>query len=191
MRKFIQVALFFFLIFIIFFFNKKYISLNDNDTIKQIIPDNQEIVENDTNLVKNLKYEVHFDKKKSYIITSEFSELINSINGEILKMKSVIATIINEKKIPIVIYADEAEYNNMDLITKFKDNVSVSYKDNKIFSDKLELNIKNNQARIYENARIIGDEGSILTDNIIINLKSEKIDIYMNNKEDNVNIIKN
>tara|TARA_B100001057_G_scaffold473225_1_gene537400 strand:- start:4278 stop:4853 length:576 start_codon:yes stop_codon:yes gene_type:complete len=191
MKKIVQFTLFFSVVLALFFFNKKYFSENDKSIVEPIKSDNQLEEVSENNLIKNLKYEINLDQEKNYIITSELSEIVKFNNDEIVKMKIVNAIIIDEKKIPLIIKSDNAEYNNFNFNTKFRNNVSIEYMNNRIFSDKLDLDIKNNIAKIYENVRYIGNDGTIASDNIKVNLNTKKIDIYMNNELDDVKVKKN
>ena len=191
MKKIVQFTLFFSVVLALFFFNKKYFSENDKSIVEPIKSDNQLEEVSENNLIKNLKYEINLDQEKNYIITSELSEIVKFNNDEVVKMKIVNAIIIDEKKIPLIIKSDNAEYNNFNFNTKFRNNVSIEYMNNRIFSDKLDLDIKNNIAKIYENVRYIGNDGTIASDNIKVNLNTKKIDIYMNNELDDVKVKKN
>tara|TARA_Y100001958_G_C21086815_1_gene441288 strand:- start:3 stop:578 length:576 start_codon:yes stop_codon:yes gene_type:complete len=191
MKKIVQLTLFFSVVLALIIFNKQYFSEDNKNTVEPLISDNQLEQVSENNLIKNLKYEINLDQEKNYIITSELSEIINFNNDEIVKMKTVNAIIIDEKKIPLIIKSDNAEYNNFNFNTKFRSNVSIEYMNNRIFSDKLDLDIKNNIAKIYENVRYIGNNGTITSDNIKVNLNTKKIDIYMNNEVDEVKVKKN
>ena len=136
-----------------------------------------------------MKYEINLDQKK-IILSAKLSEIINFNNNEIVKW-NLNAIITDEKKIPLLIKSDNAEYNNFNFNTKFRDNVSIEYMNNKIFSDKLDLDIKNSIAKIYENVRYEGYNVTINFDNLKFDLKTKKIDIYMNSEKDDVKIEKN
>lgn len=191
MKRIVQFSLFFIVILTLFFFNKLYLSKNNKIIVKSDNLNDQIISKTENNLIKNLKYEVNLDQNKQYIITSDLSELINSNNSEIIKMQKVKALIIDQNRIPLIIKSDNADYNNDNYSTKFRNNVSIEYMNNKIFSDKADLDFENNIAKIFENVRYEGSQGSILSDNIKINLITKKIDIYMNNENDKVQLNKN
>ena len=191
MKRIVQFSLFFIVILTLFFFNKLYLSKNNKIIVKSDNLNDQIISKTENNLIKNLKYEVNLDQNKQYIITSDLSELINSNNSEIIKMQKVKALIIDQNRIPLIIKSDNADYNNDNYSTKFRNNVSIEYMNNKIFSDKADLDFENNIAKIFENVRYEGSQGSILSDNIKINLIKKKIDIYMDNENDKVQLNKN
>ena len=191
MKRIIQLSLLIVVVSTLFFFNKIYLSKSKKTIVESESLNDQLVLQTENNLIKNLKYEVKLDKNKQYIITSDLSELINTNNFEIIKMQKVTALIIDKNKIPLIIKSDNADYNNLNYSTQFRNNVSVEYLNNKIFSDKANLDFENNIAKIFENVRYEGSQGSIISDNIKINLISKKIDIYMDNENDKVELNKN
>jgi len=171
-------------LFSVFFFNKKYFSKNNKPTIQanSIKSQLEEQIENKNSLIKNLKYEIVLDKNRQYIISADLSEIININEDEIIKMQKVRGILIsNEDKLPILITSDTAEYDNENHNTKFRNNVIITFLNNKITANKIDLNLEGYVAKIYENVKYYGDYGTIKTDNIKINLKNKNIDIYMNN----------
>tara|TARA_B100001057_G_scaffold448163_1_gene488274 strand:- start:5579 stop:6085 length:507 start_codon:yes stop_codon:yes gene_type:complete len=162
----------------------------DNSNVVTFPKDDKFVVENTNNQIKDLKYEINLDKNNQYIITSDFSELINSNEYEIVKMQGVEAIFLENGKIPILIKADSADYNNENYSTNFENNVSIEYMNNKIFSNKLNLDFENNKIKIFENVLYEGELGIMKSDNIVINLTTKKIDINMDDENKNVELIK-
>ena len=191
MKKITQLILFIFVIFALFLFNKIYLSKDDKIITQLVVPDDQLAQQSKNNLIKNLKYVVNLDQNNQYIITSDLSELINDNNNEFVKMQNVKAIIIDKNKESFIIKSDIADYNNSNYSTKFRNNVSIEYMNNRIFSDKLDLNFENNEAKIFDNVKYEGLYGTITSDNILINLISKKVDLYMNNENDKVKLNKN
>jgi len=191
MKKITQLILFIFVIFALFLFNKIYLSKDDKIITQLVVPDDQLAQQSKNNLIKNLKYVVNLDQNNQYIITSDLSELINNNNNEFVKMQNVKAIIIDKNKESFIIKSDIADYNNSNYSTKFRNNVSIEYMNNRIFSDKLDLNFENNEAKIFDNVKYEGLYGTITSDNILINLISKKVDLYMNNENDKVQLNKN
>tara|TARA_B100000902_G_scaffold310748_1_gene300435 strand:+ start:2051 stop:2626 length:576 start_codon:yes stop_codon:yes gene_type:complete len=191
MKKITQLILFIFVIFALFLFNKIYLSKDDKIITQLVVPDDQLVQQSKNNLIKNLKYVVNLDQNNQYIITSDLSELINDNNNELVKMQNVKAIIIDKNKESFIIKSDIADYNNSNYSTKFRNNVSIEYMNNRIFSDKLDLNFENNEAKIFDNVKYEGLYGTITSDNILINLISKKVDLYMNNENDKVQLNKN
>ena len=191
MKNFIQLSLICILaISSYFFYNTYLVKKEDNSNVVTFPKDDKFVVENTNNQIKDLKYEINLDKNNQYIITSDFSELINSNEYEIVKMQGVEAVFLENGKIPILIKADNADYNNENYSTNFENNVSIEYMNNKIFSNKLNLDFKNNKIKIFENVLYEGELGKMMSDNIVINLTTKKIDINMNDENNNVELIK-
>ncbi len=186
-KKFIQLFLFFLLILISFFFYKKYfspseISQNQDKTKKEIL------IENENNLIKNLRYNVQFDNNTQYTITAELSEIFYKDDIEFVKMQTVFAKFVNEENIPLIIESDSAIYNNSNYNTEFSKNVKVSYLDNKITSKNLNLNFEENIVTIYNDVIYDGMQGLLKADNVIINLINKEMKIFMNELKNKVEI---
>lgn len=190
MKKILQIALVCFVVFTLIIFNKKYFPEQKKNSESYNITDKKIDKINENNLIKNLRYEINIDQKTNYTITSDLSEIINLDDVEFVKMKTVNAKIIDGKKTPLLIKSDDAQYNNGNYNTKFKNNVLIEYMNNKIFSDYLDLDVNNNLIKIYGNVRYFGNNGTINSDLIKINLITKEIDILMNNNIKNVKVDK-
>lgn len=190
MKNIIQFSLVCIIGISLYFFYNTYLAKDVTSSIETLPADNEFLPKNTNNQIKNLRYEVNLDNNNQYIITSNFSELINSNEYEIVKMQGVEAIFIEKEKIPILIKSDNADYNNENYNTEFKNNVLIEYMDSKIFSDKLNIDFKKNKIRIFENVLYEGDHGKMKTDNIVINLTTKEIDISMQNENKNVELIK-
>lgn len=144
--------------------------------------------ESQSNLIKNLMYDVKFEDNSQYSISSDLSEITYSANDEIVNMQGVIAKIIDENNLSFTIVSNYAVFNNNTYETLFTKNVKITYLDNEIFSQKLLLNFDENIVTISENVLYEGLQGLIQTDNIRINLKSKNVEIFMNNSKNKVKI---
>ena len=144
--------------------------------------------ESQSNLIKNLMYDVKFEDNSQYSISSDLSEITYSANDEIVNMQGVIAKIIDENNLSFTIVSNYAVFNNNTYETLFTKNVKITYLDNEIFSQKLLLNFDENIVTISENVLYEGLQGLIQTDNIRINLKSKNVKIFMNNSKNKVKI---
>ena len=190
MKNLIQLSLICLVIISSYVFYKKYLAKNGQN-IKEIASINNDFIEkSENNQIKNLKYEINLNENNRYIITSVFSELISSNDHEIVKMQIVKAKFLDEKQLPLLIKADNANYNNQNYNTNFSNNISIEYMNNKIFSDKLDLDFENNIIKIYENVTYESELGMIKSDNILINLITKEIDIHMNNEDKTVELTK-
>ena len=143
------------------------------------------------NLIENLKYEVNLGNGIKYFISSNYSEIINQDNDELINMISVISKIFENDSILLEINSDTAIYNNRNYDSIFKNNVKISYFNNLMFADQMKLNFKDSLIEISGNVIYEGPLGSIKTDNIEINILTKKINIFMKNKKNNVKVISN
>tara|TARA_B100001057_G_scaffold436121_1_gene466944 strand:- start:779 stop:1357 length:579 start_codon:yes stop_codon:yes gene_type:complete len=190
MKKILQLSLLGLLILTSYFFYIYFLKINEPSRSK-----NELKIKNDTlsdaqnNLIKNLKYEVKFDNKTQYIITSELSELIYEDDIEIVKMQKVTAQFIDQSNLPLIVKSDFANYNNSNYNTKFYNNVVINYDNNSINSENLDLNFTENIAKIYNNVVYDGLNGLAKTDNIKINLITKKVNIFMNDTKKKVELI--
>ena len=189
MKKIIQLFLFLFLIVVTIIFYKTYFSKDDVVEKKLIEKIDDLKIENENNLIKNLKYDVRLDNNKQYIITANLSELTYEDGKEIVKMEKVIGIFVDKDNVPITITSNYAIYNNSTYDTNFYGDVKVQYIDNIILSDKLDLSFVNNSVLIYNNVNYEGFQGSMKTDNIKIDLVTKNIEIYMNDKVEKIQVI--
>ena len=191
MKKIIQLFLLSILILISIFFYNKYFFSSKTQKIKVIKQNDQSSLEDQNNLIKNLKYNVKFDNNTEYFITADFSELTEDEGDEIVKMQVVLASFIDENSVPLKISSDIAIYNNSTYDTKFEKNVMIEYKENIIKSENLDLDFSENIVTIYGDVIYEGNQGKIFTDNVVINLLKKNIEIFMDNTNKKVNILSN
>ena len=172
---------------ICFFFYKKYFTTKE-DIAEDISKDQIENTENPNNLIKNLKYDVKFENRTQYTITSNLSEITYQDEDEIVLMQTVKAIFKDKDDSILEIISDKAEFNNSTYNTDFSNNVKITYLDNSIQSEKLLLNFEENVVTISDNIIYEGIQGLMKTDNIKIDLISRSIEVFMNNKKDKVEI---
>ena len=183
----IQIILFFLILLICFFFYKKYFTTKE-DIAEDISKDQIENTENPNNLIKNLKYDVKFENRTQYTITSNLSEITYQDGEEIVLMQTVKAIFKDKDDSILEIISDKAEFNNSTYNTDFSNNVKITYLDNSIQSEKLLLNFEENVVTISDNIIYEGIQGLMKTDNIKIDLISKSVEVFMNNKTDKVEI---
>ena len=183
----IQIILFFLILLICFFFYKKYFTTKE-DIAEDISKDQIENTENPNNLIKNLKYDVKFENRTQYTITSNLSEITYQDGEEIVLMQTVKAIFKDKDDSILEIIPDKAEFTNSTYNTDFSNNVKITYLDNSIQSEKLLLNFEENVVTISDNIIYEGIQGLMKTDNIKIDLISKSIEVFMNNKKDKVEI---
>ena len=189
MKKFIQFFLFLLIIIICVFINQTYFKKNEiKKNVLEIEQDNS-LINDENNLIKNLKYEIKFDNNTQYIITAELSEITYNEGVEIVKMQKVKAKFIDERKKILSIVSNEAIYNNSTYNTRFKNNINISYMQNSINSKNLDLDFQNNIVSIYNNVIYKGPESEIKADNVKIDLISKKTTISMDNSGKKVEVV--
>lgn len=186
MKRYIQLFLFFLILIISIIFYKYYFTDEKNSNTVDLIIGEETSVENENNIIKNLKYDIKLNNKSEYIITSEVSEITTENNIEIVLMKVVKAIFIDTNNSILTITSDEAEFNSSIYDTKFKKNVKVTYLDHTISSEKLDLNLSKNNVIIHDNAVYQGLQGDIKADNMILDLITNNIEIFMNSPKNKV-----
>lgn len=162
---------------------KEDIIIRDN-TVQQ----KPEDLNNSSNLIKNLKYDVKFENNTQYSISSELSEILYIDQNEIVLMQEVIAIFIDKEGSKLKISSNNAEYNNSSYNTVFENDVKIVYMDHIIKSEKLFLDFEKNFIIISDNIVYEGLQGLVKADNIEINLITKSINIFMNNNQDKIEI---
>ena len=190
MKKLFQLLLSLILILMSFIFYNHYFNKKDLKKVDDNI-ENQSLIENENNLIKNLKYNVKFDNNSQYFITSELSELIYEDNVETVKMQNVTAKFTDENNTLLTIKSKEAIYNNNTYDTKFSQDITINYMQNLITSDDLYLNFTNNIVTIYNNVVYEGLQGKLKADNVVLDLVTKNIEIFMNDSSNKVSGISN
>ena len=184
-KKIIQLLLFLILIIISIIFYLNYFQKNSQTkSVKKI----EIFIENESNIIKNLRYNVNFDNNTEYFITAELSEIFYKEDSEFVKMQIVTAKFIDKDNLPLTIESDKAIYDNNNYNTKFSDNVKITYMGNIIMSEFLELNFEENIITIRNNVVYEGIQGHLKSDNIMINLITKKTEIFMNDDKDKIKI---
>ena len=185
-KKIIQICLVILLIFISIIFYKTYFQKNSQTKSSE---KNEEVfIENESNLIKNLRYNVNFDDNTKYLITAELSEIFYKDESEFVKMQLVTAKFTDQDNLALAIKSDNAIYDNNSYNTKFSKNVKITYLGNIITSEYLELNFEENIVTIQNNVVYEGIQGHLKSDNIVINLITKKTEIFMNDDKDKIKI---
>ena len=183
----LQVLLLISILIICFVFYNKYF-LEEKSVDIEV--SQKKIVDNEStnNLIKNLKYDVQFENKTQYTITSDLSEITYVDNQEVVRMQIVSAIFKDENGSILKIKSNEAIFNNSNYNTTFKKGVDITYLDHIIKSEKLLLNFDENIVTISDNIIYEGIQGLMKTDNITINLLTKDVEIFMNDNKDKVEI---
>ena len=189
MKKIIKLSLFLLIIITSTIFYRYFFLENEKSSLDIEIPNEQVVENSESNIIKNLKYEVKLADQNKYIITSELSEITEKNGPEIVIMKIATAVFLDKKNIPLKVTSDIAEYNNETHKTNFSQNVRIEYLNNIILADKMDFDFVNNLVKIYQNVEYKGLKGNISTDNIEIDLITKQIKIYMDNTNNNVKVV--
>ncbi len=186
-KKIIQILLILLLLILsIFFYNKLFKSKEIKINSTEISETN---LENKSNLIQNLKYEVNFKDNKKYKITAKESEITENDGIEIVYMENVIAIFVDEKNTVLEIKSDNAVFNSSNYNTSFTNNIEISYLKNKLNSNKLILDFEKSIVTISDNIVYDGLKGIGKADNIKIDLISNSVEIFMNEKGEKIELI--
>ena len=190
-RILIQLSILLLIFLSIIIFYNKYLKVVKDSTglIKDKDIENQSLPKNDLNLIYNLNYNSKDIENNQYFINSD-SGTMSENNSEFM-MNIVNAKIILNDKTEIIIYSDNAIYNNMTYYTKFYGNVVAKYGVNTINSQSLDLNFEENLATIYDDVLFENLDSKIKTDRVEFDLKTKNILVLMNDKSKKVNITSN
>ena len=190
-RILIQLSILLLIFLSVIIFYNKYLKVGKEPAklIKNKDIENQNLSKNDSNLIYNLNYNSKDIENNQYFINSD-SGTMSENNSEFM-MNIVNAKIILNDKTEIIIYSDNAIYNNMTYYTKFYGNVVAKYGVNTINSQSLDLNFEENLATVYDNVLFENLDSRIKTDRVEFDLKTKNILVLMNDKKNMVNVTSN
>ena len=195
MKNLIKIFLLFVVILLITLFYQKYLVKKPDDSkLKENIENSNQTTKKDvlsnSNLIKNLNYEIILDNSYRYIINSELSEVTYKSDFENVKMTNVEAIIANKENTFIIINSDSANYDSLSHNTIFKKNVQIQYINNIIQCDKIFLNFVDQFIMIEDNIKYNNGTEYLTADIIKINLLTKKIEIFMKDKNNEIQIYK-
>ena len=167
---------------------KKLDSKNDENAMKN------EKKKVDTKTIKNLVKDVEYtsvDEKgnKFYLLAN--SAKSNPNNNDILDLDNVRGKITSDKRDTIYIVSDYAQYDTINLNSKFYENVIINYQDKEINCLNFDINMDTNKAVAYNDV-IITDPKSIMKAGIVeFDLKTKDIVINPENTDSDIKVITN
>ena len=148
----------------------------------------------DTKIIKNLVKDVEYtsvDEKGNRFYLLANSGKSNPVNKDILDLDNVRGEITSDKRDTIYIVSDYAQYNTINLNSKFYENVIINYQDKKINCLNFDINMDTNKAIAYNDV-IITDPKSIMRAGIVeFDLKTKNIDINPENTTSDIKVITN
>jgi hypothetical protein len=159
---------------------KKSIEKKEKNSQKKIIK----------NLVKDVEY-ISVDQKgnKFYLLANSGKSNID--NNDILDLINVRGKITSDLRDTIYIVSDFAQYNSINLNSKFYENVIINYQDKQINCINFDINMDTNKAVAYNNV-IITDPKSVMKAGIVeFDLKTKDININPSEINKEIKVITN
>ena len=142
------------------------------------------------NLVKDVEY-ISMDNRgnKFYLLATTGKS--NSKNNNILDLENVRGNIKSDTRDTIYIVSDYAQYNSINLNSKFYENVIINYQDKEITCINFDINMETNMAIAYNDV-VITDTKSIMKAGIVeFDLKTKNININPETSTSQIEVIAN
>ena len=154
------------------------------------LPNEQNIIlENNSNLIKDVTYSAKDINGNEYIVKAKEGRISES-NKEIIFLRDIKALVILIDGSHVNIIAKYADYNLLNYDTVFKEDVTLDYLDNKLKANYLEFSLQKNLILMSENIIFNNPENIIKADVLEIDIRNKDTKIYMYNKDKKVNIKK-
>ena len=142
------------------------------------------------NLVKDVEY-ISIDNRgnKFYLLATTGKSNIK--NNNILDLENVRGNIKSDKRDTIYIVSDYAQYNSINLNSKFYENVIINYQDKEITCINFDINMETNMAIAYNDV-VITDTKSMMKAGIVeFDLKTKNININPEISTSQIEVIAN
>ena len=169
--------------------------VKDNES--EIIKENEDIKKKkeikdtkNNNLLKDVEY-TSVDQKgnKFYLLATSAKSSID--NKDVLDLENVRGKITSDVRDTIFIVSDYAQYNTINLNSKFKENVIIDYQNKQITCINFDINMETNKAIAYNDV-IITDPNSVIVAGVVeFDLETKDIDIKPENSISEVVVITN
>ena len=189
-KTLIQIFLIFTTLLITLFFFYKYFYQTSNQLQleqNEIIIEKSPLKENVNNVIEDLSFENIDMNGNKFKIDSKFGEI--SVDEEnSVKLIDVKAEIKIVGKDTIFITSKKADYNKVNLKTKFYIDVNIFYQENLITSENFYIDLSKNFASINGNIVFNNKNMESYADIIDFNILDESITINMFDKEDRIKI---
>ncbi len=172
--------------------DKEKVIINKEINKKEVKKD--EIIKKEEKKVKDLMKDVEYssiDQKgnRFYLLATSGKSNIN--NKDILDLENVRGKITSEIRDTIFIVSDYAEYNSVNLNSKFYENVVINYQNKQITCINFDINMETNKAIAYNNV-IVTDPKSVMKAGIVeFDLKTKDIIINPESSIGEVEVITN
>ena len=179
--------------------NEDVIKKNEISIDKKINVDSKTIKENKKevntekeikNLVKDVEY-TSIDQKgnKFYLLAN--SAKSNKNNIDILDLYNVRGKILSDTRETIYILSDFAQYNSVNLNSKFYENVIINYQDKEIKCSNFDINMETNKAIAYNNVVITDPKSTMKAGIVEFDLKTKNININPESIKEEIKVITN
>ena len=142
------------------------------------------------NLVKNIEY-ITIDQKgnKFYLLAN--SGKSNKYNNDILDLVNVKGEITSDSRDTIHIVLDFAQYNSVNLNSKFYENVIINYQDREITCVNFDINMEKNKAIAYNNVLITDPNSTMKAGIVEFDLKTKNININPESSNKQIKVTSN
>ncbi len=140
--------------------------------------------------VKDIEY-TSVDQKGNVFYLLANSGRSNIDNNDILDLISVRGKITSDKRDTIHIVSDFAQYNSVNLNSKFYENVIINYQDKEITCINFDINMKTNKAVAYNDVLITDSKSKMRAGLVEFDLKTKNININPKNTVEDINVVTN
>ena len=136
----------------------------------------------------NIKYSgIDLAGNRYILISGEAKN--NKKNPELVSMKSVEVTFYFKDDTVLVVKSDEGIYNNKTLDMVFEKNVRAFYEESKLFADKADYSNLNSFLTISNNVIVSDQRGKLVADKLLFDIKNQNLNIIsFNNNKINANV---
>ena len=126
---------------------------------------------------------------KFYLLAN--SAKSNKNNIDILDLNNVRGKILSDTRETIYILSDFAQYNSVNLNSKFYENVIINYQDKEIKCSNFDINMETNKAIAYNNVIITDPKSTMKAGIVEFDLKTKNININPESIKEKIKVITN
>ncbi len=171
--------------------NSEVVSKNIEKSKKEINKKRAEVKKKEIkNLVKDVEY-TSVDEKGNRFYLLANSGKSNIYNKDILDLENVRGKITSEVRDTIYIVSDFAQYNSLNLNSKFYENVIINYQDKEITCINFDINMETNKAIAYNNVIITDPKSEMKAGIVEFDLKTKNIEINPESAITEIQVITN
>ena len=141
-------------------------------------------------LVKDIEY-TSVDQKGNTFHLLANSGRSNINNSDILDLINVKGKITSEKRDTIYIVSDFAQYNSLNLNSKFYKNVIINYQDKEITCVNFDIDMETNKAMAYNDVLITDPKSKMKAGIVEFDLKTKDININPESAIEKIEVVTN